>query len=118
MKAKDGVGGPVLIFREVNRAAKVSFSRLIYLIGVVSASLAIFNLFPIIPLDGGHLFLLAIEKIKGGPLPEKVEEYIAKTGLSLIILLALYIFYVDFEREGLFRWLQDMGNNFINLFKR
>ena len=68
--------------------------------GIISASLAIFNLLPIIPLDGGHLFLQAIEKIRGRVLPPKVEEYIVRIGVSLIICLALFVFYSDFARFG------------------
>ena len=83
-------------------AAEMGFSHLLFIVGVISASLAIFNLLPVIPLDGGHLFLLAVEKIRGGkPLPEAVEEWIGKVGFSLIIMLALLIFYNDFVNIGL-----------------
>ena len=94
--------GPVGIFVIVKTAAEMGFSHLLFIVGVISASLAIFNLLPLFPLDGGHLFLLVIEKIRGGkPLPEKVEEWISKIGFSLIIMLALFIFYNDFVNIGL-----------------
>ena len=68
--------------------------------GVISASLAIFNLLPVIPLDGGHLFLLAIEKLRGRALPVKIDDYIARVGFTLIICLAVFVFYSDFSRFG------------------
>ncbi len=102
MSAKDSMTGPIGIYYIVTTAAAMGFSHLLYIVGIISASLAIFNLLPIIPLDGGHLFLLAIEKIRGKALPEKVDEAIARFGFSLIIMLALFVFYSDFARFGLF----------------
>ena len=101
LSAKDSLTGPIGIFGIVKVAAESGLSHFLFIMGVVSASLAIFNLLPIIPLDGGHLFLLAVEKIRGEPLPEKVDEVIGKIGFGLFILLALFVFYVDFARFGL-----------------
>jgi len=100
MSAKDSVTGPVGIFLIIKKAAEMGFPDLVFVVGVISASLAIFNLMPVIPLDGGHLFLLGIERIRGKALPAKIDDYIAKVGFSLIILLALYVFYSDFARLG------------------
>jgi len=109
LKAKESVTGPVGIFYIVKGAAESGISHLLFILGVISASLAIFNLLPVIPLDGGHIFLLFIEKVRGRPLPPKVDEGIARIGFSLIILLALFIFYIDFERWG---WFEHIGNLF------
>ncbi len=101
MSARESVGGPVLIFNIVKEASALGFSHFLFILGVISLNLAIFNLLPIIPLDGGHLFLLAIEKIRGRALSPKADDLISRVGLSLMILLALYVFYIDFERIGL-----------------
>jgi regulator of sigma E protease len=93
--------GIVGMFFVIKFAIGVGFSFLLYILGVISASLALFNLLPIIPLDGGHLLLFLIEKIRGKPLSEKAEEIIVKVGVTLIVALALFVFYVDFERIGL-----------------
>ena len=45
--------------------------------------------------------MFAIEKIRGKALSVKVDSAIARVGFSLIITLALFVFYVDFERIGL-----------------
>jgi len=98
ISAKESVTGPVGIFYIVKGAAEEGISHLLFILGVISASLAIFNLLPVIPLDGGHLFLFAIEKVRGKALPPKVDEYTARFGFSLIILLAVFVFYSDFVR--------------------
>lgn len=99
--AKESMTGLIGIFFVIKYAAQVGFSFLLHIVGVISASLAIFNLLPLFPLDGGHLFLYLIEKLRGKPLPEKVDEWVAKAGFSVIIALALFVFYIDFERIGL-----------------
>ena len=102
--------GVVGMFFVIKFALSISFSFLLNIMGVISASLALFNLLPIIPLDGGHLLLFLIEKLRGKALSQKVDEFIAKVGISFIITLALFIFYVDFERIGLI-------DHFIKIFK-
>ena len=109
LSAKESVTGPVGIFYIVKGAAEEGISHLLFILGVISASLAIFNLLPVIPLDGGHLFLFGIERIRGKALPPKVDEYIARLGLGLIILLALFVFYSDFARFG---WIENISSWF------
>ncbi|VAW12871.1 hypothetical protein MNBD_BACTEROID05-902, partial [hydrothermal vent metagenome] len=101
ISAKDNMAGPIGIFYIVTSAADLGMAHFLYILGVVSASLAIFNLFPVIPLDGGHLFLLGIEKVRGKALSAKVDEWIARVGFSMIIMLALFVFYSDISRYWL-----------------
>jgi len=102
--------GIVGMFFVIKFALTVSFSFLLHIVGVISASLALFNLLPVIPLDGGHLFLFLIEKIRGKALSHKIDELIAKIGISLMLTLALFVFYVDFERVGII-------DHFIKIFR-
>jgi len=99
--AKEGMTGLIGIFFIIKFAAGVGFSFLLHVVGVISASLAIFNLLPIIPLDGGHLMLIGLEKLRGKALSLKSEDFLAKAGFGLMILLAVFVFYLDFERIGL-----------------
>ncbi len=58
-----------------------------------SVSLGVFNLFPIPPLDGGHILYFSIEALKGSPLSERVQLFGFQVGLVLVVgvmLLALY----------------------------
>lgn len=99
--AKEGVTGLIGIFFIIKFAAGLGVAFLLHIVGVLSASLAIFNLLPLIPLDGGHIALLGLEKARRRPLSEKTEEIIGKAGFAFIIALALIVFYLDFERIGL-----------------
>ncbi len=93
--------GIVGMFFVVKFAVSVGFGFVLHIVGVISASLAIFNLLPIIPLDGGHLFLMGLEKLRGKALSLKADQIISRVGFSFIILLAVFVFYSDFERIGL-----------------
>ena len=57
------------------------------LIAVVSLSLAVINLFPFLPLDGGHIFWALVEKIRGRPVPFSVMERAGAVGFLLVMLL-------------------------------
>lgn len=99
--AREGMTGLIGIFFIIKFAASIGLSFLLHVVGVISASLAIFNLLPVIPLDGGHLAFIALEKIRGKALSAKSEDFIARLGFALIIILAVFVFYLDFERIGL-----------------
>ncbi len=58
------------------------------LIAVVSLSLAVINLFPFLPLDGGHIFWSLAEKVRGRPVSFSVMERAGAIGFLLVILLA------------------------------
>lgn len=102
--------GIVGMFFVIKFALTIGFSFLLHIMGVISLSLAIFNLLPLIPLDGGHLLLLGFEKLRGKALSLKTDMAITRVGFGLILTLALFIFYVDFERIGLI-------DRVIHLFK-
>ncbi len=103
MSPKDTMTGPIGIFFIVQKAAALGFTYLVYIVGTISASLAIFNLLPLPVLDGGHLLFLGIEKIRGRALSQKTDDAINKVGMSLILCLALFVFYIDFKRFG---WIE------------
>ncbi|MEW5895993.1 MAG: RIP metalloprotease RseP [Candidatus Omnitrophota bacterium] len=107
---KDKLAGPIRIFDVVRDASQMGFSYLLFIMAVISASLGFFNLFPIPVLDGGHLLFFTIEGIRRKPLPQKVEEGFIRVGFSLIICLALVVFYNDIVAVG---WA-DKISHFIN----
>ncbi|MCX5694060.1 MAG: RIP metalloprotease RseP [Candidatus Omnitrophica bacterium] len=98
MSMRDSMTGPLGIFFITSKAAKLGLIALMHLIAVLSVSLAIFNLLPLPILDGGHLFLLGLEKLRKKALGVKAEEIINNVGFSLMITLALFVTYNDILR--------------------
>lgn len=65
------------------------------LTALISIDLAIVNLLPIPALDGGHLLFLLIEKLRGKPVNEKMQEAFAKYGFLFLIGLMILIIFND-----------------------
>jgi regulator of sigma E protease len=57
------------------------------LLAIISLSLAIINLFPFLPLDGGHIFWSLVEKVRGQPVPFSVMERASAAGIVLVVAL-------------------------------
>ncbi|MCP4296239.1 MAG: RIP metalloprotease RseP [Proteobacteria bacterium] len=93
--SSDAVGGPIMIAKMIGEAAKSGFSDLLNLVAFISLQLGIFNLLPIPALDGGHIFFLIIEKIKGSALSKSFRIATQKIGFSLLMFLILYISFQD-----------------------
>lgn len=72
--------------------------RLEVLIGAFSASIGLFNLLPILPLDGGRLVLIAFEAVRGSRVSEREEKRLLQVGLSVLasttIVSVLFLFKV------------------------
>jgi len=102
LSIRESITGPLGIFYVTTKAAELGFIAIIHLMAVLNVSLAIFNLLPIPILDGGHIFLLVIEKIKGRRFSEKIDRIITQVGLTLIVLLAIFVCYNDLVKYGIF----------------
>ena len=98
MSMRDSMTGPLGIFFITSQAAKLGLIAVMHLIAVLNVSLAIFNLLPLPILDGGHLFLLGLEKLRKKALGAKTEEIINNVGFSLMITLVLLVTYNDILR--------------------
>ena len=57
------------------------------ILALISLSLAIVNLFPFLPLDGGHVFWAVAEKIRGRPIPFSVMERASVVGFGLVLII-------------------------------
>ena len=108
LSAKRAIGGPIRIFSVVSTAAAMGFLSLIYVMAVISTSLGLFNLFPVPVLDGGHIFLSLIEKVRGRPLPVKWEENLNKAGFTALMVLMVFVVYNDIVEVGLLKKISDL----------
>ncbi|MFU8795581.1 MAG: RIP metalloprotease RseP [Dethiobacteria bacterium] len=94
------VAGPVGIIFVIGEVAQTGFINLLLLTALISISLGIMNLLPIPALDGGRLFFLLVEALRGRKIDPEKEGFIHFIGFALLILLILFITYQD-----LLRWV-------------
>lgn len=99
---RDSVTGPIGILYLTAEAAQLGIAPLLYLLSLFSLSLALFNLFPIPILDGGHLFFLLLEKLRGNPVSINIQERAAQVSFVVLMTLVLFICANDVNRFGLF----------------
>ncbi|MHC4737565.1 MAG: site-2 protease family protein [Planctomycetota bacterium] len=94
--------GPVgIIAVSYNIVAERPLIYYVYFLGLINACIAVINLMPFLPFDGGHIVFLVVEKIKGSAVNERIQGAIAYVGLALIGLLFLYITFNDIVRSFL-----------------
>jgi regulator of sigma E protease len=92
------IGGPVTIAVASYRFAEYGIGKLLFFLGLLSINLAIINLLPIPILDGGHLFFLLIEKVKGSPVSETGQAFAQWAGLLILLSLMVYVTVNDIGR--------------------
>jgi regulator of sigma E protease len=64
-----------------------STTQALWVLALISLSLAIINLFPFLPLDGGHVFWAVAEKIRGKRIPFEIMERAGVVGFVLILMI-------------------------------
>jgi regulator of sigma E protease len=90
-----GVTGPVGMVGIVGDAYTLGFSYLLSFAALISINLAIINVLPFPALDGGRLFFLLIEKIKGSPIKPNIANKANMIGFGLLILFMIIVTYHD-----------------------
>ena len=89
------LAGPVAIMAISVERAKVGWDAVLNWAGVISAILAVMNLFPFPPFDGFKAVLIGIEAIMRRRVPAKLEVVISVVGFALIVTLGLYLVFKD-----------------------
>jgi regulator of sigma E protease len=92
------ISGVVGSYEVTRQAFAFSTTRALLLLGVISLSLGVINLFPFLPLDGGHIFWAVAEKIRGRAIPFSVMERAGFVGFALVLVLFLIGFSNDIGR--------------------
>jgi regulator of sigma E protease len=86
-KARKEVHSVVGVSDFADEAFNYSATAALYVLALISLSLAIINLFPFLPLDGGHIFWALAEKVRGRPIPFAVMERASIVGFALVLIL-------------------------------
>lgn len=89
------VGGPVRVGVMAGDMIRWGFNYLISFLAFFSLNLAIFNLLPILPFDGGHFVIFLVEGVTGYKPGERAQAAMAQFGFILLIALMAFIFIVD-----------------------
>lgn len=98
IERRKDIGGPLLIGKLAGDFAQAGFLSFILLMAMISVNLGVLNLLPVPILDGGHLFFLVIEAVKGSPVNVKMMEIAQQIGLVLLLSLMAFVFYNDITR--------------------
>ncbi|UZD68668.1 RIP metalloprotease RseP [Brucella sp. JSBI001] len=89
------LGGPVKIANMAGKAASQGFDWLIQLMAMLSVGIGLLNLFPLPPLDGGHLVFYAVEAIKGSPVSVAAQEILYRVGFLLVMGFMGFVLFND-----------------------
>ena len=92
------ISGIVGVSDTTHKAISNDIGDAIFLFAVISLSLAIINLFPFLPLDGGHIFWAGVEFVRRRPVPYAVMERAGVIGFVLVIGLFLLGLTNDIDR--------------------
>jgi regulator of sigma E protease len=89
------ISGVVGSYEVTRRSFSEDVRRALLVLAVISLSLAIINLFPFLPLDGGHIFWSLVEKVRGRPVAYRVMEQAGVLGFVLV----LFIFFIGLSND-------------------
>jgi regulator of sigma E protease len=86
-KARGDVSGVVGSYEVTRQSIEFDAGRAIEVLALISLSLGVINLFPFLPLDGGHIFWALAEKVRGRPIPFRLIERVSVVGFMLVAFL-------------------------------
>jgi regulator of sigma E protease len=86
-KDRSQVHGVVYSYTATEKSFSTSASQALWVLALISLSLAVINLFPFLPLDGGHVFWAVAEKVRGRRIPFAVMERAGLVGFALVAVL-------------------------------
>lgn len=89
------LGGPISMAKGAGATAEIGWIYYLSFMALISVNLGVMNLFPILPLDGGQLILLAFEAIRGKPLSEKLQLKFQQLGIAFVLSLMAFAFVND-----------------------
>jgi regulator of sigma E protease len=99
-KGGSQVSGPIGIVQSSSDAYRHGLSDYLFVIGLISLSLGVLNLLPLLPLDGGHLAFSLIEGARRRVVSREVYERVSAVGIALVVLLFLLGLTNDIGRIG------------------
>ncbi len=97
---RDEISSPVGIVQGSSEAVEQGTDTYLWVLGLISLSLALLNLLPLLPLDGGHIAFSLIEGIRGRAVAREVYERVSVVGIAVVLLLFFIGLTNDIGRLG------------------
>jgi regulator of sigma E protease len=94
----NAISGPIGIYQVTATQASYGFINILYLMGLLSINVAIFNLLPLPILDGGRVVLTLYELVFKKPMSKKVEQFLMFISIGLLLLLMAFVTLQDILR--------------------
>lgn len=91
----NNISGPISMAKGAAATAEIGWVYYLSFMALISVNLGVMNLFPILPLDGGQLLLLAVEAIKRKPVSEKFHLRFQQLGMLFVLSLMAFAFIND-----------------------
>ena len=86
-EGRENVSSPIGITQASSDAVERGIENYLWVLGLISLSLALLNLLPLLPLDGGHILFALIEGARGRFLKREIYERVSVVGLAVVLLL-------------------------------
>jgi regulator of sigma E protease len=99
-EGRKDISSPVGIVQGSSSALKEGLQNYLWVLGLISLSLALLNLLPLLPLDGGHIVFSIVEGIRGRAVKREIYERVSAVGIFLVVLLFFVGLSNDIGRIG------------------
>jgi regulator of sigma E protease len=99
-EGREQIASPIGIIDESQKAADRSWEEYVALLAFISLSLALLNMLPLLPLDGGHIVFALAEGIRGRAVRREIYERVSAVGIALVLLLFFVGLSNDVGRLG------------------
>jgi regulator of sigma E protease len=95
---REDIASPVGIVQGSSNAAKEGTQSFLWVLGLISLSIALLNLLPLLPLDGGHIVFAVVEGIRGRTVRREIYERVSVVGIGIVLLLFVIGLTNDIDR--------------------
>jgi regulator of sigma E protease len=99
-EGREEISSPVGISQTLAQSSERGAEDYLWVLGLISLSLALMNLLPLLPLDGGHIAFSLVEGVRGRAVAREVYERVSVIGILLVVLLFFIGISNDVNRLG------------------
>jgi regulator of sigma E protease len=86
-EGRDDIASPIGIVQGSSDAAERGVDSFLWVLGLISLSIALLNLLPLLPLDGGHIAFAVVEGVRGRAVRREIYERVSIVGIGIVLLL-------------------------------